>query len=343
MKSIPLHFRARTTVMILGGTLAVGASHAQNATSTAAAEVTAPEVVSAIESVFGVTPGQRRNHTKGVCATGEFVGNPEIATYSRATLFSGKPVPVIARFSLAGGNPKAPDTARSPRGMALEFKLPDGGLQHMTMLNTPMFGAALPKTFLDLMQAQQPDPRSGKPDPEKIKAFQTTHPDNKAQADYLQTHNPPASYAGSAYYGIHTFKFINAGQQITLVRWQFVPRDGEHVLSDEDMKRLGPNFLDDALFERVRRGLVQWDMLVTIGEPGDTETDPTRTWPTDRRTVRAGTLSISAAMPQHGAPCEGINYDPLVMIDGIAPTQDPILLFRSAAYAVSFGKRLTGQ
>ena len=48
-------------------------------------------------------------------------------------------------------------------------------------------------------------------------------------------------------------------------------------------------------------------------------------------------------MPQKGAACEGINFDPLVMADGIAATNDPVLKFRSPAYAVSFGKRLSGQ
>jgi catalase len=82
-------------------------------------EVTADQVVTAIEGTFGVTPGERRNHTRGTCASGEFVGTSEAAAYSRSALFSGRPVPVAARFSLAGGNPKAPDTAKSPRGMAL--------------------------------------------------------------------------------------------------------------------------------------------------------------------------------------------------------------------------------
>ena len=59
--------------------------------------------------------------------------------------------------------------------------------------------------------------------------------------------------------------------------------------------------------------------------------------------IKAGTLSITAAKPQKGAECEPINFDPLVMADGIAPTKDPILQFRSSAYAVSFGKRLSGQ
>lgn len=309
----------------------------------AAEEVTADQVVAAIENVFGVTPGERRNHTKGTCALGEFVGSAAAAGYSRSRLFSGQPVPVIARFSLAGGNPKAPDTARSPRGLALEFVLPDGGLQHMTMLNVPIFGALVPRTFLDLMQALQPDPATGKADPEKLKAFRASHADSRGQSEYLAAHNPPASYATSSYWGIHSFKFIDRQNKVTLVRWRFVPEDGEKRLTDEEMKSWPANFLESALIDRVGRGPARWAMLVSIGEAGDSATDPTVAWPEQRKEIRAGTLSISAAMPQKGAKCEAINFDPLVMADGIAASEDPILLFRSPAYAVSYGKRLGGR
>lgn len=301
----------------------------------------AGQVVAAIEGAFGATPGERRNHIKGSCAAGEFVGTKEAARLSASPLFSGKPVPVVARFSLSGGNPKAPDVAKSGRGMALEFQLPKGQLHHITMLNTPMFGAASPQTFLDLMQALQPDPATGKPDPEKMKAFKASHPDNKAQADFLATNNPPASYAGSSYWGIHTFKFVDKKGKATPVRWQFVPQDGEQRLSDEELKTAGANFLEAALIERTARSAVRWDMMVSIGQPGDSETDPTVLWPAERPRIKAGTLTIRSASPQKGAPCEPINYDPLVMAPGIQPTADPILLFRSPAYAVSFGKRLS--
>jgi catalase len=324
---------------LLTGALTVSASYCL----AAANEVTADQAVTAIEDTFGVTPGERRNHTKGTCAAGEFVGTSAAAAYSRSALFSGKPVPVVARFSLAGGNPKAPDTAKSPRGMALEFKLPGGSLQHMTMLNTPVFGAAQPKTFLDLMIASKPDPATGKPDPEKIKAFKASHPDNLAQATFLSNNNPPSSYASSAYFGIHTFKFINRADKTTLVRWRFVPQDGEKRLTDDELKSSPPNFLEQALIQRTKQGPVRWDMLVTLGEPGDTEDNPTIAWPDTRKTVKVGTLTISSAMPQKEGSCEKINFDPLVMADGIAPTNDPILLFRSPAYAVSFAKRMSGK
>jgi len=305
--------------------------------------VTADEVVTALEGAYGVHPGQRRNHTKGTCALGTFVGTAEAASYSRSALFSGQAVPVVARFSLAGGNPQSPDAERSPRGMALEFRLPNGSLHHMTMINTPMFFASMPRTFLDKMLALKPDPVTGRPDPDALKAFAASHPDNIGQAKFLADHNPPASYADSAYYGIHTFKAINRDDIVTLVRWRFVPRDGEKPLTAAEMTSAPDNFLEEALIERTRRRPVDWDMLLTIGEPGDPERDPTILWPKERKEFKAGTLTIASAMNQHGAGCEGINYDPLVLADGIAATDDPILLFRSSSYAESFTRRLQGK
>jgi len=198
-------------------------------------EVTSDEVVNALEGAYGVQPGQRRNHTKGTCALGTFVGMPEATKYSRSALFSGNTVPVVARFSLAGGDPKASDAERSPRGMALEFRLPNGALQHMTMIDTPMFFAAMPRTFLDKMLALRPDPVTGKPDPKALEAFAASHPDARGQARFLSEHNPSPSYATITYYGIHTFKFIDRNNRVTLVRWRFVPQDGEKALTDAEL------------------------------------------------------------------------------------------------------------
>ncbi len=305
-------------------------------------EVTAEEVVAALEAAYGVHPGQRRNHAKGTCALGTFVGMSEAAAYSHSALFSGSPVPVVARFSLAGGDPEASDAERSPRGMALEFRLPKGDLQHITMINTPTFFAAMPRTFLDKMRALRADPATGKPSPEALAAFGVSHPDNRGQAKFLADHHPPASYATSAYYGIHTFKFIDRAHKVTLVRWRFVPEDGEKALTDRDLTSMPRDFLEQALIDRTRQGPVRWTMLVTIGEAGDTENDPTLAWPQNRKEVKVGTLTISSAMTQKGAECENINFDPLVMADGIEPTDDPVLLFRSPSYVRSYVKRLQG-
>lgn len=308
-----------------------------------ATEVTPNEVINAFEKTFGTTHGERRNHTKGTCAVGEFTGLKDVEVFSRSQLFSGEPLPVIARFSLAGGNPNAPDTAKSPRGLALEFSLPDESVQHMTMLNTPVFGAANPQTFYDMLVAIRPDPSTGKPNPEKIKAFKLSHPDSKAQAHFMENNNPPSNYYNSAYYGIHTFKFVNKNDEVTLVRWRFVPHDGEKQLSEAELQSSPANFLEQALIKRTGEDAVKWDMLVTIGEPNDVQDNPTIAWPKNRKEIVAGTLTISDAMAQKGAKCENINFDPLFLSDGIEATNDPILLFRSPSYAISFSKRLTEQ
>jgi len=301
------------------------------------------EVITTMEKLNGVTPGARRNHIMGICANGTFVGSKELKKYSSSALFSGKSIPFVARFSLAGGNPKAPDTAKSPRGLAVEFKLSKNSFQHFTMLNVPVFGAATPQTFLDSMVANLPDPVTGKPDPQKQKDFRDTHPDVKALGEFMATHNPPSSYANSEFYSVHTFQFINASKRSTLVRWHFEPVAGVKRLTDEELKTAPTRFLDEDLTKRAKEGTISWNMIVTIGEPGDEQNDPTVYWPSERQEIKAGVLTINAVTPEAGGACEKINFDPLVIANGIAPTNDPVLLFRSPAYAKSYAKRLTAQ
>jgi catalase len=307
-------------------------------------DVTAPQMIDAFEGTFGVHPGQRRNHIKGTCAAGEFVGTSDATALSRSALFSGATIPVIARFSLGGGSPEVPDAAPAPRGMALEFHLPGGALQHITMINVPIFAAASPASFRDALVAAKPDPKTGQPDPEKLKAYVATHPDAMALTKLASQHTPTANYYQTTFFSVHTFKFIDAKGTEHLVKWRFVPRDGTKEMTAAEMKTAPHDFLEKNLIERIRTGPAVWDMIVYVGEPGDPQDNPTLAWPGTRKHFTAGTLTITQATPQQkGTACEPINFDPLVMADGIAPTNDPILLFRSAAYAVSFGKRLAGQ
>jgi catalase len=306
-------------------------------------DVTAPQMIDAFEGTFGAHPGQRRNHIKGTCATAEFLGTSEAAALSRSTLFSGKSVPVIARFSIGGGNPDIPDAAPAPRGMALEFHLPGGALQHITMIDVPIFGATSPASFRDAIVAAKPDPKTGQPDPEKLKAYAATHPDAHALIQLSSQHTPTANYYQTTFFSIHTFKFIDAKGVVHPVKWRFVPRDGTKEMTAAEMKAAPHDFLEKNLIERTHKSPAVWDMIVYVGEPGDPQDNPTLAWPETRRHFSAGTLTVTQATPQKGAACEPINFDPLIMADGIAPTNDPILLFRSPAYAVSFAKRLSGQ
>ncbi|MFT6590031.1 MAG: catalase [Rhodoferax sp.] len=307
------------------------------------ASVSAEQVVEAMEKINGITPGARRNHINGVCASGTFVGAKEIQAYSRSPLFSGQSIPVEARFSLAGGNPKAPDTAKSPRGLGIQFKLPDNSFHHFTMLNVPVFSVSSPRAFYEALLAGTPDATTDKVDPEKMKAFRASHPDSLPLAEFMAKNNPPVSYVNSDFYSVHTFKFINKDNKTTLVRWRFVPEEGVKRLTDEEMKSGPSQFLDQKLIDKAKQGPIRWNMVLTLGEPGDEQVNPTVYWPTNRKEVKAGVLTFTTAALQADATCGPINFDPLVMSDGVAPTDDPVLLFRSPAYANSFSKRLTGR
>jgi catalase len=302
------------------------------------------QMIESFEGTFGVHRGLRRNHAKGTCATGEFVGEQTTQELSRSALFSGEKISVLARFSVGGGNPEVSDVdAALPRGMALEFRLPRGALQHMTMVDEPIFGGATPESFNDAIVAARPDPNSGKPDPKKLSDYMASHPDARPLADWSLQHGPTASYFQSTYYSIHTFQFVDAKGIAHPVKWRFVPRDGVKELTAAQIASAPHDFLETTLIERAHKGNLLWDMLVYVGEPGDPLDNPSLAWPESRRHFVAGTLKILDAMPQHGAACENVNFDPLVLADGIAPTNDPVLLFRSPAYAVSFGKRLSEQ
>ena len=102
---------------------------------------------------------------------------------------------------------------------------------------------------------------SGKPDPEKIKAFKASHPDSLPQAEFLAKHNPPPSWVNSSYFGIHAFKFVNRDNKTTLVRWRFVPEDGEKQLSDDELKSAPKDFLEEKLIDRTRGGPVSYTHL----------------------------------------------------------------------------------
>src|SRR5262249_6236216 len=162
---------------------------------------------------------------KGTCAAGEFVGTTDAAALSRSVLFSGKSIPVVARFSLGGGNPDVPDAAPAPRGMALEFHLPGRALQHITMIDVPIFAPVSPASFRDALSAAKPDPKTGQPDPEKLKTYAATHPDAMALHELAAHHTPTANYYQTTFFSIHTFKFIDAKGMEHLVKWRFVPRD----------------------------------------------------------------------------------------------------------------------
>lgn len=303
-------------------------------------ETTPAAQVDALEALFGKHPGARRSGAKGVCASGHFVGNAVGRTLSSASVFSGEKVPVVVRFSVGGGNPRASDKGKSVRGLSLWFKAANGEQWMMANVSAPVFFVARPDQLAPFLLARANDPVTGKPDAARLKAFNEANPETLRQAAYLAGAPVPASYAAARYWGVNAFQLTDAKGRHRFVRWEFVPTGGVEGLSEEQLRTLPDHFLVDELRQRVARGPVTFDFKLQLAEAGDNLTDPTQTWPDSRLTLPAGRLVIDQVEAGAGGACENITFNPLVLPKGIRPSADPVLLARAPAYGVSLGRRL---
>lgn len=308
----------------------------------AQAQTSLPEAqVNALEGLFGVQPTSRRSGAKGLCASGYFVGNSKGQALSSAAVFSGERIPVVARFSVGGGSPKASDKGKTVRGLAVAMQHPGGQQWQMALVSAPVFFVARPEQFAPFLQVRSADPATGKPNPDKLKAFNDANPETLRQSAYLAKAPVPASYGGVQYWSTNAFEVVNARNQARSVRYQFVPDAGMLGLSDEQIKSLPDDFLADELRQRVAKATVSFDFQFQLAQAGDPTNDPTQAWPDSREVVSAGKLVIDKVEPGAGGACERMTFNPLVLPSGFKPSNDPVLLARAAPYALSLGRRLS--
>jgi catalase len=292
------------------------------------------------ESTFGKFEGYRRSGAKGVCATGEFIGTAEARGLSSASAFSGKPVPVIVRFSVGGANPKAPDNAKSQRNLALQFNLPKGEKWQMGNISAPVFGASTPQQFLGRLVSLQPDPETKKPDPAKVKAFADENPEVLLQGKHFASQPVPASFGTVNYWGVHAFGFAKGKKKPTFGKWIFEPVDGLQGLTDEEAAAKGTSFLFDELRQRVQEGKVAFNFNLELAEEGDKIDSATVPLPEGRKKVNMGVLKVTAVSPDAGGDCLAITFNPMVLPKGVVPSADPMIAARVAPYGAGLGRRL---
>ena len=292
----------------------------------------------AFEEVNGVHPGFRRNHAKGVGVSGFFESNGNGVRISKAAVFRPGRVPVLGRFSLGGGQPYAPDTASAVRGLGLQFSLPDGELWRTAMIHLPVFPVRTPEAFYERLLASKPDPSTGRPDPAKMQAFLVRHPETAEALKVIKSQPASSGFGDSTFHGLNAFRFINAAGESTPVRWILTPAQPLKTASAATPSQ-DNDFLFDALIAEINRRPLQWYLIVIVGQPGDPTNDATIAWPAGREQVNVGTLTLDRVESDDASAAREINFDPLVLPAGIAPSDDPILSARSAVYSQSYTRR----
>jgi catalase len=307
-------------------------------TGGAVADDVAPDkLVDSLNGVFGKHAKTRGSHAKGLCIKGDFAPTSDAPALSKAPFLAAN-VPVLGRFSFGGGNPKASDKAKSPRGLAVRFD-PDGAAPtDFVFLSAPIFFARTPAEVVGFLEARVPG-ADGKPDPAKVKAFTEAHPWTAKQAAWVAAKPVPASYAGLPYFSVHAFEATTADGKKTAVKFKFEPVAGELGLTDDEAKAKEEGFFTAELDERLKNGPVTFNLVAYVGTAADPTDDPTVEWmEADRQKIALGTLSIAGR--EDDAKCDATTFDPNNLAGGLAGFPgDTILPARAGSYAVSLTRR----
>ena len=289
----------------------------------------ANDLLAQMDTIFGLHPGFRPVHAKGIMLSGTFIPSPEGASLTRAPHVTRASTPVTVRFSSGTGLPLIPDNApdANPRGLAIRFHLADHVHTDIVSQSTDGFPVRTGQEFLEFLRAAA----AGDPS-----VFLASHP---AALTFVQTPKPsPASFATEAYFGVTAFRFTNQKGLKRYGRYRIVPDAGVEHLDDAVSKSKGENYLFDELTHRIAASPIRFNIQAQIASDSDSVNDATIHWPADRPVVHLGVAELTAQAPDDEAHRRLI-FDPIPRVDGIEPSDDPLLELRAAIYLLSGRRR----
>jgi catalase len=246
--------------------------------------------------------------------------------------------PVTVRFSNSTGIPVIADNDpnANPRGLAIRFNLAEHVHTDIVSHSTVGFPTRTGQEFLEFLQAAAAsDPSKSSPSP--IEAFLGTHP---AALAFVQTPKPsPSSFAKESYFGVTALRFTNKDGASRYGRYRVMPDAGIEHLDDASVKSKDANFLFDELTQRIAAGPIGFRILVQVANKKDVVDDATIHWPEDRQLIELGTLVLTEVVPDNKHEQQKIIFDPIPRVDGIEPSDDPLLELRAAIYLLSGRRR----
>jgi catalase len=228
------------------------------------------------------------------------------------------------------------DPNANPRGLAIRFHLAEHVHTDIVSHSTDGFPTKTGEEFLEFLKAlaaSGPDVPSPKP----IEEFLGSHP---AALAFVQTPKPsPSSYAKETYFGVTAMRFINKEGVSRYGRYRIVPDAGVEHLDPEVIKGKDANFLFDELNQLIAAGPIGLQVFAQLANESDEVNDATVHWPDDRRLARLGQIVLTAPVSENDQEQKKIIFDPIPRVDGIEPSDDPLLELRAAIYLISGRRR----
>ena len=296
------------------------------------------DLIQAFDTIFGVHPGFRPAHAKGILLTGTFRPTPDAASLTRAPHMNSASTPVSVRFSNSTGLPLIPDNDPNagPRGLGIRFHLGEHAHTDIIGHSANGFPVRTGQEFLEFLRALMATDLS-KPAGSPLEAFLGSHP---AALRFVQLPKPaPSSFAREEYFGLNAMRFTNKDGQSRYARYRVVPEEGIDYLSDLTAVAKGPNYLFDEIAERVPKGPVNFRVLAQLANEGDAVNDVTEQWPESRTLLELGSVTVTQVAAENAREQQWIIFDPIPRVDGIDPSDDPLLELRAAVYLLSGRRR----
>ncbi|MGO7900473.1 catalase [Rhizobium ruizarguesonis] len=302
---------------------------------------------------------ERVVHARGYGAHGYFETYESLAAYTRADLFQrpGEKTPAFVRFSTVAGSKGSFDLARDVRGFAVKIYTQQGNWD-LVGNNIPVFFIQDAIKFPDVIHSVKPEPDKEFPQAQSAHDnfwdFITLTPESMHMIMWVMSDRAiPRSFRFMEGFGVHTFRFVNATDESTFVKFHWKPKLGlQSVAWNEAVKINGadPDFHRRDLWQSIQSGAFpEWELCVQLFDQDLAETfdfdilDPTKIIPEEILPVKPiGRLVLDRMPDNFFAETEQVAFMTQNVPPGIDFSNDPLLQGRNFSYLDTQLKRLGG-
>lgn len=300
---------------------------------------------------------ERVVHARGYGAHGYFETYKSLSKYTRADLFqrAGEKTPAFVRFSTVAGSKGSFDLARDVRGFAVKIYTKEGNWD-LVGNNIPVFFIQDAIKFPDVIHAVKPEPDRAFPQAQSAHDnfwdFISLTPESMHMIMWVMSDRAiPRSFRFMEGFGVHTFRFLDAGDKSTFVKFLWKPKLGlQSVVWNEAVKINGadPDFHRRDLWDAISSGnFPEWELCVQLFDQAFADSfdfdvlDPTKIIPEEViKPMPVGRLVLDRMPDNFFAETEQVAFMTQNVPPGIDFSNDPLLQGRNFSYLDTQLKRL---
>ncbi|KAA3452332.1 catalase HPII [Mesorhizobium sp. SARCC-RB16n] len=300
---------------------------------------------------------ERVVHARGYGAHGYFETYESLAKYTHADIFqrAGEKTPAFVRFSTVAGNKGSFDLARDVRGFAVKLYTKEGNWD-LVGNNIPVFFIQDAIKFPDLIHAAKQEPDRAFPQAQTAHDnfwdFISLMPESMHMVMWIMSDRAiPRSFRFMQGFGVHTFRFVNAKEESTFVKFIWKPKLGmQSVVWNEAVKINGadPDFHRRDLWDAIQSGnFPEWELTVQLFDQAFADSfdfdilDATKIIPEEvLKPVPVGRLVLDRMPDNFFAETEQVAFMTQNVPPGIDFSNDPLLQGRNFSYLDTQLKRL---